>query len=104
MNDIAQKWANNLAAKDMFEHSGDHYKGKKLGENIAFKQSSSGKDFTGIRLCLSAVSYNMINCQPYRLLYLQKISPEAGGMQKSAKTPSKSHYANPYTNFNEHLE
>ena len=47
LNKIAQKWANNLAAKDMFQHSQDSYKGDKLGENIAYKRGTGGVDYTG---------------------------------------------------------
>ena len=48
MNQIAQRWANHLAANNKFEHSGDHYKGKKLGENLAIKWSSNGGDITSM--------------------------------------------------------
>ena len=47
----AQKWADHLAASNLFQHSSDadrKYKGESMGENIAMKWTSSGGDYSGI--------------------------------------------------------
>ncbi|KAL8600846.1 hypothetical protein ACOMHN_056504 [Nucella lapillus] len=47
LSEHAQKWAEELAAKDKFEHSECKVKGKTVGENIASSWSSAGADYTG---------------------------------------------------------
>ncbi|ELT97570.1 hypothetical protein CAPTEDRAFT_178888 [Capitella teleta] len=48
MSAVAQKWAEHLAKTNTFAHSKDReVDGKKMGENIAMKYTSSGDDFTG---------------------------------------------------------
>ncbi|KAK6196096.1 hypothetical protein SNE40_001386 [Patella caerulea] len=46
LSDYAQKWAEQLAATDSFQHSQCNLKGQRLGENIACKWSSGGGDYT----------------------------------------------------------
>lgn len=47
LNVLAQKWADHLASIGGLQHSGDKYKGDQLGENVAYRMSSSGADYTG---------------------------------------------------------
>ena len=47
LSEYAQKWAENLAAKNAFQHSDCVLKGERIGENICCKWSSSGADYTG---------------------------------------------------------
>ena len=47
LSDYAQKWAEQLAARNGFEHSSCTLKGERLGENICCKWSSAGADYTG---------------------------------------------------------
>ena len=47
LSDFAQKWAEQLAARNAFEHSSCDLKGERLGENICCKWSSAGADYTG---------------------------------------------------------
>lgn len=45
--DMAQKWAEELAARDRFEHSKCELKGARVGENIAMKWSTGGASYLG---------------------------------------------------------
>ena len=47
LNRLAQRWADNLAAKDAFQHSDCKFDNTRVGENIAMKMSSSKSDFEG---------------------------------------------------------
>ncbi|KAK3087250.1 hypothetical protein FSP39_003600 [Pinctada imbricata] len=47
----AQKWADHLAANNLFQHSDCNHKGKKLGENIASKRSSAETEYTAQEAC-----------------------------------------------------
>ena len=47
LSEYAQKWAENLAARNAFEHSECVVKGERIGENVCCKWSSAGADYTG---------------------------------------------------------
>ncbi|XP_041369849.1 LOW QUALITY PROTEIN: uncharacterized protein LOC121383816 [Gigantopelta aegis] len=47
LNELAQKWANQLANSNMFVHSQSNFKGSKVGENIAMKMTSSQEEYSG---------------------------------------------------------
>ncbi|ESO85877.1 hypothetical protein LOTGIDRAFT_130175 [Lottia gigantea] len=47
LSQTAQKWAEQLAATNSFQHSSSSYRGESLGENIAMKWSSRPDSYTG---------------------------------------------------------
>lgn len=70
LSDYAQKWAEQLAARNAFEHSSCDLKGERLGENICCKWSSSGADYTGREACdqwYSELSKHDFNSEPRAL-------------------------------------
>lgn len=70
LSDYAQKWAEQLAARNAFEHSSCDMKGERLGENICCKWSSSGADYTGREACeqwYSEISKHDFNNEPRTL-------------------------------------
>ena len=47
LNEMAQKWAEHLASIKTLQHSDCKLKDKIVGENIAYKWTSNGGEFTG---------------------------------------------------------
>lgn len=70
LSEYAQKWAENLAAKNAFQHSDCVLKGERIGENICCKWSSSGADYTGREACeqwYSEISKHDFSSEPRTL-------------------------------------
>ncbi|XP_052221974.1 uncharacterized protein LOC127838324 isoform X2 [Dreissena polymorpha] len=67
---FAQKWAEHLASKDLFEHSDCMLDGERLGENVCCKWSSAGADYTGREACeqwYSEISKHDFSSEPRSL-------------------------------------
>ncbi|KAL5012919.1 hypothetical protein ScPMuIL_011470 [Solemya velum] len=67
LSEYAQKWAEELASTNGFQHSPCTHKGGRIGENIACKWSSGGGDYTGEEVSeqwYSEISKHDFRCEP----------------------------------------
>ena len=48
LSEMAQDWADRLAASGKLEHSHDMFNGQPVGQNVASKSSSGNASYTGI--------------------------------------------------------
>ena len=48
LSELAQRWAEHLAATSVLKHSNDSFRGEQLGENVATKWGSAGADYNGM--------------------------------------------------------
>ncbi|XP_052789177.1 uncharacterized protein LOC128223804 isoform X2 [Mya arenaria] len=70
LSEFAQKWAENLASKNAFQHSDCMLGGERIGENICCKWSSTGADYTGREACeqwYSEISKHDFSTEPRSL-------------------------------------
>jgi len=53
---LAQRWAEHLSSIDNLEHSRSTYRDQPLGENIAYKSSSTKEGYAGLQCFASNLS------------------------------------------------
>ncbi|KAJ8321173.1 hypothetical protein KUTeg_001298 [Tegillarca granosa] len=67
LSSYAQRWAEELAKTNNFQHSSCTLDGTRLGENIACKWSSGGGDYTGVEVTeqwYSEIKKHDFSCEP----------------------------------------